>query len=101
MPPFNSRLGVVFVFLPADRTMVTFGHPNASKDTEAIMPQEQEPEKRRFRSHSQLYGAIGDSIGNLGDTCPTCRGIGRIPRGHDQLVAVIPCSDKRLKPSRT
>ncbi|CAL9699468.1 unnamed protein product [Knipowitschia caucasica] len=34
--------------------------------------------------------------------CPTCRGTGRIPRGQeDQLVAVIMCNDKRLKPSRT
>ncbi|XP_061765542.1 transmembrane protein 106A [Nerophis ophidion] len=42
------------------------------------------------------------SYGTLGDTCPTCRGTGRIPRGHqDQLVAVIPCNDKRLKPRRT
>ncbi|XP_038847380.1 transmembrane protein 106B-like [Salvelinus namaycush] len=84
--------------------MVTVGYPSAPKEgTEAIMPQEQEqePEKRRFRSHSQLYGAVGDSIGNLGDNCPTCRGIGRIPRKHDQLVAVISCSDKRLRPSRT
>ncbi|KAK6302005.1 hypothetical protein J4Q44_G00280580 [Coregonus suidteri] len=83
--------------------MVTLGQSSGSKeDTEAIMPQEQEPEKRRLQSHSQLYGAItGDSIGNLGDTCPTCWGVGRIPRGHDQRVAVIPCSDKRLRPSRT
>ncbi|CAB1337996.1 unnamed protein product [Coregonus sp. 'balchen'] len=62
--------------------MVTLGQSSGSKeDTEAIMPQEQEPEKRRLQSHSQLYGAItGDSIGNLGDTCPTCWGVGRIPR---------------------
>ncbi|XP_064780139.1 transmembrane protein 106B-like isoform X2 [Oncorhynchus masou masou] len=104
-PIFNSRQGL-FPFLPEDRTvfqtMVTVGHPSASKEgTEAIVPQEQDPEKRRFRSHSQLYGAIGDSIGNVGDTCPTCRGIGRIPRKHDQLVAVISCSDKRLRPGRT
>nr|XP_057934240.1 transmembrane protein 106A isoform X2 [Doryrhamphus excisus] len=42
------------------------------------------------------------SYGTLGDACPTCRGTGRIPRGHeDQLVAVIPCNDKRLEPRRT
>ncbi|CDQ67057.1 unnamed protein product [Oncorhynchus mykiss] len=83
--------------------MVTLEHSSGSKDdTEAILPQEQEPEKRRLQSHSQLYGAItGNSTGNLGDTCPTCWGVGRIPRGHDQLVAVIPCSDIRLRPSRT
>ncbi|XP_077406120.1 transmembrane protein 106A [Vanacampus margaritifer] len=46
--------------------------------------------------HFPRYGSI------VGDTCPTCRGTGRIPRGHeDQLVAVIPCNDKRLKPRRT
>ncbi|KAI1884173.1 hypothetical protein AGOR_G00223710 [Albula goreensis] len=34
--------------------------------------------------------------------CPTCRGTGRIPRGQEsQLVAVIPCTDQRLKPRRT
>ncbi|KAJ4941289.1 hypothetical protein JOQ06_027574 [Pogonophryne albipinna] len=46
------------------------------------------------------YGAINGT--SAGDTCPTCRGTGRIPRGHeDQLVAVIPCNDVRLKPRRT
>ncbi|KAL0984182.1 hypothetical protein UPYG_G00138220 [Umbra pygmaea] len=83
--------------------MVTLGHSSSSKvNTEATMPQQRDPAMRRLRSFSQTYGAItGDSLNNVGDTCPTCRGIGRIPRGHDQLVAVIPCSDKRLKPSRT
>ncbi|KAL0992921.1 hypothetical protein UPYG_G00100970 [Umbra pygmaea] len=34
--------------------------------------------------------------------CPTCQGTGRIPRGQEsQLVAVIPCSDQRLKPRHT
>ncbi|XP_037319696.2 transmembrane protein 106A [Pungitius pungitius] len=44
------------------------------------------------------YGAISRQAA---DNCPTCRGIGRIPRGHDQLVAVIPCNDVRLRPRRT
>lgn len=50
--------------------------------------------------HFPVYGAMN---GNLtGDSCPTCRGTGRIPRGHeDQLVAVIPCNDVRLRPRRT
>ncbi|XP_057207075.1 transmembrane protein 106Ba [Triplophysa rosa] len=35
-------------------------------------------------------------------TCPTCQGTGRIPRDQDnQLVALIPYSDQRLKPRRT
>lgn len=34
--------------------------------------------------------------------CPTCQGIGRIPRGQEsKLVAVIPCSDQRLRPRHT
>ncbi|XP_028424487.1 transmembrane protein 106A [Perca flavescens] len=46
------------------------------------------------------YGAITGH--STADNCPTCRGTGRIPRGHeDQLVAVIPCNDVRLKPRRT
>nr|XP_046233488.1 transmembrane protein 106A [Scatophagus argus] len=46
------------------------------------------------------YGTMNGS--SAGDTCPTCRGTGRIPRGHeDQLVAVIPCNDVRLQPRRT
>lgn len=46
------------------------------------------------------YGSMEENTPS--DTCPTCRGTGRIPRSHeDQLVAVIPCNDKRLKPSRT
>ncbi|XP_070565576.1 transmembrane protein 106B-like isoform X1 [Ptychodera flava] len=37
-----------------------------------------------------------------GLTCLTCQGTGRIPRGQeDALVALIPYSDKRLKPRRT
>uniref|UniRef100_A0A3B4B3U2 Uncharacterized protein n=1 Tax=Periophthalmus magnuspinnatus TaxID=409849 RepID=A0A3B4B3U2_9GOBI len=51
--------------------------------------------------HPPSYGTLDEQC--AGDTtCPTCRGTGRIPRGlDDQLVAVIPCNDKRLKPSRT
>ncbi|XP_022079954.1 transmembrane protein 106B-like [Acanthaster planci] len=34
--------------------------------------------------------------------CPTCQGTGKIPRGQeDDLVALIPYNDKRLKPRRT
>ncbi|XP_015255629.1 PREDICTED: transmembrane protein 106B-like [Cyprinodon variegatus] len=35
-------------------------------------------------------------------TCATCQGTGRIPRGQEnQLVALIPYSDQRLRPRRT
>ncbi|XP_065896550.1 transmembrane protein 106B-like isoform X2 [Dysidea avara] len=37
-----------------------------------------------------------------GDVCPTCGGAGRIPKGQqEELVALIPYGDKRLKPRRT
>jgi len=33
--------------------------------------------------------------------CPTCKGSGRIPKEHEhQMVAIIPLSDKRLKPGK-
>ncbi|XP_054454927.1 transmembrane protein 106A [Anoplopoma fimbria] len=55
-------------------------------------------EKVKTLKHFPPYGAMNST----GDTCPTCRGTGRIPRGHeDHLVAVIPCNDVRLKPRRT
>ncbi|XP_062859156.1 transmembrane protein 106A isoform X2 [Trichomycterus rosablanca] len=46
------------------------------------------------------YGSINAE--GRWDTCPTCQGTGRIPRGQEAtLVAVIPCSDQRLKPRHT
>ncbi|XP_051272583.1 transmembrane protein 106A [Dicentrarchus labrax] len=64
--------------------------PDVTKDTEKVKTLRQFPP----------YGAMNGN--STGDTCPTCRGTGRIPRGHeDQLVAVIPCNDVRLKPRRT
>ncbi|XP_044035144.1 transmembrane protein 106A [Siniperca chuatsi] len=57
-------------------------------------------EKEKMLRQFPPYGTTNGN--STGDTCPTCRGIGRIPRGHqDQLVAVIPCNDVRLKPRRT
>ncbi|KAM7370478.1 hypothetical protein PAMP_010025 [Pampus punctatissimus] len=59
----------------------------------------QKMEKVKTLKQFPPYGAIN---GNSGHSCPTCHGTGRIPRGHqDQLVAVIPCNDIRLKPRRT
>ncbi|KAM8888672.1 transmembrane protein 106A [Synchiropus picturatus] len=56
-------------------------------------------ERERSLKQFPQYGSIN---GHGGDTCPTCCGTGRIPRGHeDQLVAVIPCNDVRLRPRRT
>ncbi|TNN03295.1 hypothetical protein fugu_000324 [Takifugu bimaculatus] len=61
---------------------------------------EMEKEKEKALKHFPPYGSINATCAS--DTCPTCRGTGRIPRDHeDQLVAVIPCNDVRLKPRRT
>ncbi|XP_056432767.1 transmembrane protein 106A isoform X1 [Gadus chalcogrammus] len=57
------------------------------------------PSVRQYGSTAARQYVSG---GCTGDTCPTCRGTGRIPRGQeDMLVAVIPCNDVRLKPQRT
>lgn len=77
--------------------MVTLRH---SSTKEMDGPQGKHTEKRKLSQTPAYYGSVNGE--HLRDTCPTCRGIGRIPRGEqDQLVAVIPCSDKRLKPAHT
>ncbi|XP_071758839.2 transmembrane protein 106A [Centroberyx gerrardi] len=80
--------------------MVTVGHSSSSSKATESPELREEMENAKTLTHSPAqYGAIN---GNLGDTCPTCRGTGRIPRGQEnQLVAVIPCNDIRLKPRRT
>ncbi|XP_063044559.1 transmembrane protein 106A [Engraulis encrasicolus] len=61
----------------------------AEEDAQTILPRERVKPEGRGASH------------NTAD-CPTCQGTGRIPRGQEnQLVAVIPCSDQRLKPRHT
>ncbi|CAK8671303.1 unnamed protein product [Clavelina lepadiformis] len=72
-----------------------------------------EPATNGIRSN---YGTIGDQpetpglddfgyvefSGKDGRTCPTCHGTGRIAKHHeDELVALIPYNDNRLKPSKT
>ncbi|XP_056111677.1 transmembrane protein 106A isoform X1 [Rhinichthys klamathensis goyatoka] len=64
-----------------------------------IMSQNKDGEKRRFSKWLD-YGSVNGE--GQSDPCPTCQGTGRIPRGQEnQLVAVIPCSDQRLKPHHT
>uniref|UniRef100_A0A8C2E5G7 Transmembrane protein 106B-like n=2 Tax=Cyprinus carpio TaxID=7962 RepID=A0A8C2E5G7_CYPCA len=63
------------------------------------MSQNKNGEKRRLSKWLD-YGSISGE--GQTDPCPTCQGTGRIPRGQEnQLVAVIPCSDQRLKPHHT
>ncbi|KAM6963544.1 transmembrane protein 106A isoform 2-T2 [Tautogolabrus adspersus] len=77
--------------------MVTLGNNNNHTEGDDL---KNGSEKERTLKHFPPYGTMSGS--SSADTCPTCRGTGRIPRGHaDQLVAVIPCNDVRLKPRRT
>lgn len=64
--------------------------PNMNTQTAAGSP---EPASFNNRYEELMKGS---------EQCPTCRGLGRIPQ-HDaeQLVALIPVGDKRLKPRRT
>ncbi|KAG7507002.1 hypothetical protein JOB18_021407 [Solea senegalensis] len=77
--------------------MAALGYDNIiTDDTGLIQGMENAKTLKQFPPYGSMNG------NSTGDTCPTCRGIGRIPRGHeDQLVAVIPCNDVRLKPRRT
>ncbi|XP_024289127.1 transmembrane protein 106B [Oncorhynchus tshawytscha] len=62
----------------------------SENDEQSIVPQ-QDRRKTSNRRHSE------ETL-----DCPTCQGTGRIPRGQEsKLVAVIPCSDQRLKPQHT
>ncbi|XP_072229804.1 transmembrane protein 106A [Leuresthes tenuis] len=73
-----------------------------SKNSSSTVDPELTNGMERVKTFKQFppYGSINGSSSS--DTCPTCRGTGRIPRGQqDQLVAVIPCNDVRLKPRRT
>ncbi|KAL3832499.1 hypothetical protein ACJMK2_024138 [Sinanodonta woodiana] len=59
------------------------------------------------------YGSVATIDNNSSDSgytelllggvpCPTCRGLGHVPKEQEgQLIALIPLSDKRLKPRRT
>ncbi|XP_050929849.1 transmembrane protein 106B isoform X2 [Lates calcarifer] len=49
------------------------------------------------RRSSNMRHSSGETV-----HCPTCQGTGRIPRGQEnKLVAVIPCTDQRLRPRHT
>ncbi|KAG9350219.1 hypothetical protein JZ751_026572 [Albula glossodonta] len=85
-----------FAYLSCKRLLmgVTLGHRRNSEE-EGIIPKD--AEKRRL-SRKDYGSTSADSWSD----CPTCQGTGRIPRGQEgQLVAVIPCSDQRLKPRHT
>lgn len=77
--------------------MVSAGHGSSPQEDQDVLIGQSKDKRRSSRWRD--YGSLLDPSG---DTCPTCQGIGRIPRGQEtQLVAVIPCSDQRLKPRHT
>ncbi|KAM9785895.1 transmembrane protein 106C-like [Neosynchiropus ocellatus] len=78
------------------------------------------PDRRRVECRAAADDSDNDSLDGLGRrediaqfpyveftgrdsiTCPTCQGTGRIPSGQvNELVALIPYSDQRLRPQRT
>lgn len=78
------------------------------------------PERQREEPRAEDGDSDNDSLDGLGRrediaqfpyveftgrdsiTCPTCQGTGRIPSGQvNELVALIPYSDQRLRPQRT
>ncbi|KAM8830263.1 transmembrane protein 106C [Synchiropus splendidus] len=78
------------------------------------------PDRRSVEHRTEADDSDNDSLDGLGRrediaqfpyveftgrdsiTCPTCQGTGRIPSGQvNELVALIPYSDQRLRPQRT
>ncbi|XP_036419907.1 transmembrane protein 106Ba [Colossoma macropomum] len=74
-----------------------------SEGHEDLTPKEPEsdPEKDKDRNDISQFPYV-EFTGRDSVTCPTCQGTGRIPREQEnQLVALIPYSDQRLRPRRT
>ncbi|PWA28329.1 hypothetical protein CCH79_00018888 [Gambusia affinis] len=71
-----------------------------TKDNLSSLVEDGTTEKGKMPDVSQF--PYVEFTGRDGVTCPTCQGTGRIPRDKEnQLVALIPYSDQRLRPRRT
>ncbi|CAI9727729.1 Hypothetical predicted protein [Octopus vulgaris] len=72
-----------------------YASDDASKELDNIQTTSSSPDPSNFNTgYEELMKGSKQ--------CPTCRGLGRIPQHEaEQLVALIPISDKRLKPQRT
>ncbi|KAK5884141.1 hypothetical protein CesoFtcFv8_020403 [Champsocephalus esox] len=88
--PRDVRMGKSFSLLTKQ--------PDEGQDSMTSPLEEEEEEKVGDVSAFPYVEFTGrDSV-----TCPSCQGTGRIPRGQEnQLVALIPYSDQRLRPRRT
>lgn len=90
-------MGDVFNTLPDKQKISSYGSINASVGN-----------KMNCSSNSSFDHSGIDEFGYVefngkgGRTCPTCKGTGRIAKEQEEeLVALIPYNDQRLKPSRT
>ncbi|KAK0136094.1 Transmembrane protein 106B [Merluccius polli] len=78
---------------------------SGDQSQDALTPNEVSPDSKS--EEDAKHGDVSqfpyvEFTGRDSVTCPTCQGTGRIPRGQEnQLVALIPYSDQRLRPSRT
>ncbi|KAE8596355.1 hypothetical protein XENTR_v10016068 [Xenopus tropicalis] len=93
-------MGKGFSHMPQNASKDGTNDPcSPSDDTNSLIPPDGNDKNRGGDvSHFPYVEFTGkDSV-----TCATCQGTGRIPRGREnQLVALIPYSDQRLRPRRT
>ncbi|CAI9588667.1 unnamed protein product [Staurois parvus] len=84
------------------RLLSAFKRPD-KEERESILEGSESGKYQKYISiNSDASGSSTSSEESSTVTCPTCRGIGRIPRGQEkELVALIPYSDQRLQPRRT
>ncbi|KAK1786448.1 hypothetical protein P4O66_018136 [Electrophorus voltai] len=69
---------------------------------EHLSPKEPDSEPEQDEKSDILQFPYVEFTGRDSVTCPSCQGTGRIPREQEnQLVALIPYSDQRLRPRRT
>ncbi|CAH2282494.1 transmembrane 106B [Pelobates cultripes] len=98
--PLVSTMGKSFSRTPPQNLKDEHCDINSQSDdrNRLMSPESQEENKNGDVSHFPYVEFTGkDSV-----TCATCQGTGRIPRGREnQLVALIPYSDQRLRPRRT
>uniref|UniRef100_A0A8C2BGC3 Transmembrane protein 106B n=1 Tax=Cyprinus carpio TaxID=7962 RepID=A0A8C2BGC3_CYPCA len=107
----RSRVTSVCNFIQTEgRTLQNKASPTMGKSLFSLPKQKEDQENLTENTESQTEDDKHDVAqfpyveftGRDSITCPTCQGTGRIPRDQEnQLVALIPYSDQRLKPRRT
>ncbi|XP_061186028.1 transmembrane protein 106B-like [Saccostrea echinata] len=90
---------------PQNNGGVQYGRVSRSLNEEQVPPTEQQtgPQGRPLRNPTAVIRSDGYVELMRGRVpCPTCRGSGSIPKEQEnELVALIPVRDDRLKPRRT